>query len=201
MTAIGITGPMGAGKTYILEHLTQRGYPVLSCDLLAKELMVKDDAIVQSLEAIVPEAYIKDERGTTLLNKPAIAAFLYNSEDNAERIDCIVHPRVTAYVQAWLANNEAKGCQLAFVESALLYAAGLNRMVDHILIITAEEELRLQRIAKRDRLDLAQIKQRLAMQDNSWQQHLNDPHTTHIENNGEDTLQQLQDFLHHITKA
>ena len=201
MTAVGITGPMGAGKTYLLEHLTRQGYPVLSCDLLAKELMVQDKSLIQALDTLVPDAYTTDAQGGTLLNKPTIAAFLYASQEHALQIDCIVHPRVKEYVQAWLTNHEAKGDPLAFVESALLYKAGLNRMVDHVLIITANENLRLQRIAKRDHLDPAQIRQRLAMQDNGWQQHLNDPHTTHIENNGEGTLQQLQDFLHHITKA
>lgn len=197
MTAVGITGPMGAGKSYILGLLQQWGYPALSCDPLAKQLMTSDEHIIQALNHLIPNAYTTDSHHQLTLNKPAIAHFLYASAANAKAVDDIVHPAVFQYVKNWLAQQEEQ--QLAFVESALLYQAQLDKLVSHVLIIIADESLRMQRIRQRDHLDDNQIRQRLAMQDAAWQLHLNDTNTFVIENNGEDTPLRLRNVLAQLT--
>lgn len=197
MTAVGITGPMGAGKSYVLALLKEWGYPTLSCDPVAQQLMLADEKLIQALSKLIPNAYAIGIHNQRTLNKPAIAQFLYASPDNAKAIDDIVHPAVKQHVKQWF--KQQSGQPLAFVESALLYQSQLDETVHRVLIVTADETLRMQRIRQRDHLDDDQIIQRLAMQDSAWQQHLNDTNTFVIENNGEHTPQHLRNALARLT--
>ena len=100
---IGITGGIGSGKSYVCNLLRQRGIPVYNCDEEAKRLMVESAAIRQQLSQLIGEdAYINN-----VLNKPAVAHFLFANADNAARINRIVHPVVKQDFLRWAASQPA----------------------------------------------------------------------------------------------
>ena len=146
---IGITGGIGSGKSYVCRLLAERGIEVYDCDRAAKRLMRESPSLRQQLVALIgPEAYIEEsgkrkEEREYRLNKAAVAAFLLASEANAHAIDAIVHPAVFSdFLQS--------GC--LWVESAILYESGLDRLVDRVVVVTAPLEVRIQRIMDRDHI-------------------------------------------------
>ena len=125
--------------------LKRRGIDVYDCDAAAKRLMRHDPELRRQLTALIgPDCYLASESGQQpTLNKVAVALFLLASEENAHAIDAIVHPAVFSdFLQS--------GCQ--WVESAILYESGLDRLVDRVVVVTAPLELRLQRIMDRDHI-------------------------------------------------
>jgi dephospho-CoA kinase len=144
MTRTAITGGIGSGKSYVCRLLRQRGIDVYDCDTAAKRLMRTSPALRQQLTSLIgPEAYTADDGGRAVLNKAAVARFLLQSQANAKTIDDIVHPAVAA-------DFMASGMQ--WLESAILFQADFHRRVhfDHVVVVTAPEEVRLQRIMERD---------------------------------------------------
>lgn len=142
---VGITGGIGSGKSFVCRLLAQRGIVVYDCDSAAKHLMRTSPSLRQQLiDLIGPEVYEPlDTHAPYHLNKKAVAEFLLASESNAHAIDAIVHPAVFSdFLQS--------GCQ--WVESAILYESGLDRLVDRVVVVTAPLELRLQRIMDRDHI-------------------------------------------------
>ena len=134
---IGITGGIGSGKSYVCQRLIARGYEVYDCDSAAKRLMRTSPEIRQQLTALIgPETYIDNT-----LNKKKVAEFLLVSEDNAKAVDAIVHPAV-------FCDFEASG--MKWMESAILYESGAYRLVDKTIVVTAPEEVRIQRVMQRD---------------------------------------------------
>lgn len=134
---IGITGGIGSGKSYVCKLLAARGIVVYDCDAAAKRLMHNSETLRTQLAALIgPNTYI-DGR----LNKAAVAQFLLASERNAKAIDAIVHPAV-------FRDFEESG--LLWIESAILFESGANRLVDRVVVVTAPEEVRIQRIIQRD---------------------------------------------------
>ncbi|MBQ8462781.1 MAG: dephospho-CoA kinase [Prevotella sp.] len=135
---IAITGGIGSGKSYVCRLLRQRGIEVYDCDAAAKRLMRTSDDLKARLTALIgPEAYTADG----LLNKGAVARFLLQSEANARAIDAIVHPAVVSdFLQS--------GC--SWMESAILYQAGIAHVVDRVIAVTAPREVRIGRIMQRD---------------------------------------------------
>ena len=127
---IGITGGIGSGKSFVCQRLIARGYEVYDCDSAAKRLMRTSPELQQQMKALVGS-----------LEKADIAKFLLESEANAKAIDAIVHPAV-------FRDFEASG--MKWMESAILYESGAYRLVDKVIVVTAPEEIRIQRVMQRD---------------------------------------------------
>ena len=133
----GIAGGIGSGKSYVCKLLAKRGINVYDCDDAAKRLMRTDEQLKEQLTKLIgPQTYV-DGR----LNKATVATFLLSSEANAHAIDAIVHPAV-------FRDFEESG--LLWMESAIMFESGADRYVDNVVVVTAPEEVRIERIMKRD---------------------------------------------------
>ena len=159
---IGITGGIGSGKSYVCRLLEARGYAVYDCDSAAKRLIRTSPFIRRRLTALIgPQTYFKEsgdrrqetgdgsqESGEYILNKKAVAEFLLESEDNARAIDRIVHPAVFRdFIQSGM----------EWMESAIIYESGIYRLVDRVIVVTAPEELRIQRVMARDKISREKV--------------------------------------------
>lgn len=134
----GITGGIGSGKSYVCKLLAQQGISVYDCDQAAKRLIRTSPDIRKRLTALIgADTYQKDGQ----LNKAVVARFLLESEENAHAIDAIVHPAV-------FRDFEERGQQ--WMESAILFESGANEYVDRVIVVTAPEEVRIQRVMQRD---------------------------------------------------
>jgi dephospho-CoA kinase len=152
---IGITGGIGSGKSYVCQRLIARGYEVYDCDNAAKRLMRTSPEIRQQLTALIgPDTYLK-ESGEFVLNKAAVAKFLLGSESNAQAVDAIVHPAV-------FRDFEASG--MKWMESAILFESGACRLVDKTIVVTAPEEVRIQRVMARDNISREKVLEWMARQ-------------------------------------
>ena len=148
---IGITGGIGSGKSYVCQRLIARGYEVYDCDSAAKRLMRTSPEIRQQLTALIgPDTYVGDQ-----FNKAAVARFLLASEGNAHAVDAIVHPAV-------FRDFEASG--MKWMESAILYESGAYHLVDKTIVVTAPEEVRIQRVMQRDGISREKVLEWMARQ-------------------------------------
>lgn len=142
----GITGGIGSGKSYVCRLLQKRGYEVYDCDNAAKRLIRTSPEIRRELTDLIgPDTYFEEGGGRKdkkyILNKKAVAEFLLASEENAHAIDRIVHPAV---FQDFIESG------MEWMESAIIFESGIYRLVDRIIVVTAPEEVRIQRVMQRD---------------------------------------------------
>lgn len=141
---VGIAGGIGSGKSYVARRLAQRGIKVYDCDAAAKRLM-RSEAIQQQLQALIG----------CKPDKQALTQFLLASQENASAINAIVHPAV-------FADFEESGYE--WLESGIMYESGANRYVDRVIAVTAPEEVRIERIMRRDGIDREKALQWIARQ-------------------------------------
>ena len=127
---IGIAGGIGSGKSYVCRRLALRGITVYDCDAAAKRLIRNSPILQQQLTELVGS-----------LDKAAMSRFLLASEDNAQAINNIVHPAV-------FRDFEESGME--WMESGIMYESGAYRLMDKVVVVTAPQEIRLQRIMARD---------------------------------------------------
>ena len=158
MISIAITGGIGSGKSYVSDLLQKRGIPIYNTDDEAKRLMLSDEAIRQDLIALLGADVYMDG----VLNKALLASYLFADADNAARVNAIVHPRVKADFYRWL--SEHQDCEMAGLESAILFEAGFEDTVDVIVMVYAPEALRIERAMKRDHATERQIRARMSAQ-------------------------------------
>ena len=185
---IGITGGIGSGKSYVCKRLAERyGIKVYDCDAAAKRLINNSPTIRQELtELIGPDTYTN---GT--LNKASVTRFLLQSESHAKAIDAIVHPAV-------FRDFEESG--IAWMESAIMYESGIYRLVDKVIVVTAPQEVRIQRVMQRDHITREKALQWMQRQ---WQQEeVRQRADYEIINDGEaDIDTQLQNLFEQLSKT
>lgn len=149
---IGITGGIGSGKSFVCKILSKRGIKVYDCDSAAKRLMRESVQLRKQLtELIGPETYNAEGQ----LNKAIVAQFLLASEANAKAIDAIIHPAV-------FRDFEQSG--ITWMESAILFESGINKLVDQVVVVTAPEHIRIARVMERDGISSEKAKEWITRQ-------------------------------------
>lgn len=143
MIKIGITGGIGSGKSVISHILRIMNYPVYDSDFWAKELMNNDKTIQKALT----ERFGLETYQNNTLNKPFLAQQIFNNESSRLFVNSIVHPIVSQHFLNW-ANNQKS--QFVFIESAILFSSGLNKIIDTTIFVDAPLNVRLLRAKRRD---------------------------------------------------
>ena len=141
---VGITGGIGSGKSYVCKHLQRHGIAVYDCDAAAKRLIRTSSTLQQQIIELVGS-----------LDKAAMSRFLLASEANQQAMNAIIHPAV-------FRDFEASGMQ--WMESAILFESGANRLVDKTVVVTAPEDVRIQRVMQRDGITREKALQWIARQ-------------------------------------
>lgn len=134
-----ITGGIGCGKSYVCKVLkSEYGIEVYDCDAAAKRLIRTSGEIKRQLTELIGEGTYT-EQGE--LNKARVSEYLLQSPQNQQSINAIVHPAVAE-------DFKASGCE--WMECAILFESGFDRLVDRVVCVTAPKEVRLSRIMQRD---------------------------------------------------
>ncbi len=191
---IGITGGIGSGKSYVAGILSsQFGIPVYNCDAEAKRLNNESEDIRRALTQLVGnDLYSPDG----ILRKERLAAYLFASDDNAQRVNAIVHPVVARDFLQW-AEQRLRNVSIVAMESAILFESGFDHLVDTVISVTAPHELCLHRAMERDRAPREAIEQRMARQLSDNERNQRAHHT--ILNDGQNNIEkQIQEILKNV---
>ena len=161
MKLIAITGGIGCGKSVVARMVKIMGYEVYDCDSRAKALMINDPEVKKQLiMAFGEQTYLDD--GT--LNRQHLSDLAFADSNALACINGIVHPATARDLQRWADSQAHQGAKLAFVETALLRTAGLDRVVDSVWHVTAPTDIRIRRVMTRSGLTAQQVKDRIAAQ-------------------------------------
>lgn len=161
MELIAITGGIGSGKSVVASIVKVMGFEVYDCDSRARELMTESDQVRKRLiEAFGNETYLDDGS----LNRQHLSAVAFADKQALTRLNAIVHPATAQDMLSWAREQGARGARAAFVETALLRTAALDRLVDSVWHVTAPDEVRINRVMARNNFTAQQVKDRMAAQ-------------------------------------
>lgn len=143
MIKIGITGGIGSGKSVICKTFSILGIPVYYSDTRAKELLNTSEEIKQALTNLFG-TNLYTEKG---IDKAKLANIIFSDKSSLEKVNSIVHPIVMKDFYNWSENQET---DIVINESAIIFEANLKEHFDYIITIAAPEEMRINRVIKRD---------------------------------------------------
>ncbi len=157
---IGITGGIGSGKTTVCKIFATLQIPIYYADDRAKILMIEDEGLKKSLiETFGKETYLP----SGLINRPYLANIVFNDQSALEKLNAIVHPAVKKDGIAWAESHADAPYTLR--EAALIYESGIDKTLDYVIVVTAPEDLRIQRVMQRDGVTEAAVRARI---DKQW---------------------------------
>jgi dephospho-CoA kinase len=159
MLKIGITGGIGSGKSTVCRIFASLGIPVYNADQRAKWLMTNDAVLIDSIKKLFgPEAYYENGQ----LNRQHISEIIFTEPKKREELNALVHPAVWRDGDRW--NEENQSAPYTLKEAALIFESGGDRLLDKIIAVTAPEDLRITRVVRRDGVERAAVKARIAAQ-------------------------------------
>lgn len=144
--SIGITGGIGSGKSLICKIFAKLGVPIYDADSKAKTLMTSDKILVAQIKKQFGESSYQVEGS---LNRDYLSREVFNDPIKLERLNQLVHPRVGLDSEQWIEGN--KGVPYVVKEAALLFESGAHKQLDKIIVVTAPETMRIQRVLNRDK--------------------------------------------------
>ena len=156
---IGLSGPIGCGKSTVGRMLTQAGGRLIDADDLAREVTADGE------EAL---ADIRRRFGDTVFNgaeldRAALASLVFVDAAALRDLEAIVHPRVRRRVEAELVRAREDGVSLVALEAIKLVEGGLAERCDEVWIVDCAPEVQRARLAARG-MPAADVARRLAAQ-------------------------------------
>jgi dephospho-CoA kinase len=143
---IGITGGIGSGKTLVCSVFRLIGTEIFEADRVAKELYSGDENVKQQLtELFGPGIYTPDGH----INRQSLAAIIFRDRGALQNVNEIIHPLVKAQFEKWIQHKTGK---YVLHEAAILFESGFYKGMDANILVTAPDELRIQRVMDRDHL-------------------------------------------------
>lgn len=154
---IGLTGGIGSGKTSVANYFKELGVPVYIADDGAKRVMQSKNILAEVKAAFGGNIFDND-----ILNRAKLAQIVFNDKEQLAKLNAIVHPAVKLDFDDWV--KEHKNNDYVMYEAAILFESGRYKDCDVIITVTAPEEVRIDRVIKRDKTTREEVLSRMKMQ-------------------------------------
>lgn len=154
MMIVGLTGGIGSGKSTVAKMFLDLGAPVYDSDQEAKKLMSTSKEVKTAIIQLLGDGAYGGEG----LNRAYIADKVFKDSDLLEKLNGIVHPAVREHFLEWAKNQESP---YVIQETALIFENQAQDKYDCTILVTAPEDIRIQRVVRRDNTSEQAIKNRI----------------------------------------
>jgi dephospho-CoA kinase len=186
---VGLTGGIGSGKSTVAARFRARGWPVIDADAVAREIVEPGEPTLAALADRFGEHILRRDGS---LDRPALARVAFVDDASRADLDRLTHPRITARIAERLAvlGGEDPGPDplIAVVDHPLLIETGQVGRFDEVVVVMADERVRLARLVEQRGLDPDDARARMRAQASDDQRRAAATHL--LENEG--TLAELE---------
>jgi dephospho-CoA kinase len=135
---IGLTGPIGSGKSTVAYQLQQQGYVWLEIDQLGHELL----AVNSPIHAKIISIFNTDLRSE-------IRDQVFADAKKLEQLNLLTHPLILDMVKKQLETLGQKSGRTVVLDAAVLFEIGLDKVCDQIWAVWTSQELASERMASK----------------------------------------------------
>jgi dephospho-CoA kinase len=141
---IGLTGPIGCGKSTVAGWLGERpGVVVIDADAVARDVVAPGEPVLEAVRARFGSDLIRPDGW---LDRAALGRIVFADPTALRDLEAIVHPAVRPRILAAIAGAEADGAEAVVIEAIKLVEGGLAEQCDEVWLVTcdpAEQRTRL----------------------------------------------------------
>lgn len=159
MIRVGLTGGMGAGKSTVAKTFLDRGAYLVDADKVAREVVEPGSPGLAALVEAFGDDILADDGS---LNRAVLAAKAFADDEQRGRLNAITHPLVGARTQELLAAAPPEA--IVVQDIPLLVESHTAPFFHAVVVVDADEELRVHRLTTARGLDEADARARIAAQ-------------------------------------
>lgn len=182
---------MGSGKSIVCHLLRLHGIPVFDADKEAKYLNDTSHRIREALTRHFGDDLYKEGK----LDRKKLAALIFDDQQKLLLTNSIIHPVLAEHFLEWCKQREH--LSVVAIDAAVLFEAGFEQYVDQVITVYAPEEIRIERVMARDRVEKSLVQARMQHQIPEQEKCQRAHHVIH--NDGRHSLiQQVSELLEQL---
>ncbi len=157
---IGLTGPIGCGKSTVASWLAELGAAVVDADLVAREATPTGSEELAAIAIAFGPAVIGVDGS---LDRAALATIVFADPAALARLEAIIHPAVRPRILERIAAAEDDGAPAVVIEAIKLVEGGLADLCDEVWLVVCDADAQRTRLTERG-VDAADAEARIAAQ-------------------------------------
>ena len=159
MLRVGLTGGIGAGKSAVAGRLAGNGAVIIDADLLAREVVAPGTEGLAEIVGIFGPAVLTADGA---LDRPALGATVFGDDEARRRLESVIHPRIRARtVELTVA---AARDAIVVNDVPLLAEAGMAGAFHLVIVVDADRDRRIRRLAETRGMTAQEAAARMAAQ-------------------------------------
>ena len=190
MKVIGLCGKSGSGKGIVCSIFAELGIKSIDTDKLYHSIISTDSECTAELVS----EFGKEIYANPGINRAALREIVFSSPDKLLRLNEITHKHILSEVRRII--NESSDALGIIIDAPLLFESKFDRECDVTIAVIADNDVRIDRIVKRDNVSKEHAKSRLASQISDTELAEKCDYT--IENSS--TTEELRDNVHQLYK-
>ena len=144
---IGITGPIGCGKSTVARWLGERsGVSVIDADHEARLVLAPETPEVEAVYRRFGQAL---RRPIGELDRGALGRMVFKDAEALRDLEAIVHPAVRPRILAAVERAEGAGARAVVIEAIKLVEGGLADVCDEVWLVTCDPSVQRDRLVGR----------------------------------------------------
>lgn len=163
MFVIGLTGGMAAGKSTVADFLKPHIAEIIDADEISKEVIAPGTKAYQELLKSFGQSILGDD-GT--IDRVKLGQLVFADQAKLKQLNRLTHPSIVKKIRKRLADlaEQLASNDVVMLRAPLLIEVGLVDLVDKVVLVTAPEAVRIERIKRQRGLSEEECCQRLRAQ-------------------------------------
>ena len=162
MEIIGLTGGIGTGKSTVSNFLREQNFAIVDADLISREVVEPGKPLLKELEEAFGSEIINEDGS---LNRKGLAAIVFNDVEQRKLMDSIMHKEILAEMSRCMKDYQDQGThQGIIIDAPLLFEIGLEKWCGQVWLVTADMDIRIQRVCARDNAVPEEVEARIRNQ-------------------------------------
>ncbi|MFT4011046.1 MAG: dephospho-CoA kinase [Nocardioidaceae bacterium] len=157
---VGLTGGIASGKSTVSQILRELGAVVIDSDQIAREVVAKG---TPGLAAVIAEFGAGMLTADGELDRPKLAAVVFNDPAARKRLEAITHPLINEVSRAREAAALATGA-LVVNDMPLIVEMGIADLFDAVIVVDVPVEEAVRRMVEDRGWTVADARSRIASQ-------------------------------------
>ena len=159
MLIVALTGGIGSGKTTVGDIFSELGAVVIDSDQLARAVLERGTKGFDLVLSKFGDSILRNGE----LDRSLLATLVFNDSQKRSELESIIHPLIRQSFTEVISNLPRES--IVINQIPLLFESKGAYKFDHIITISAPEELRIERLKNRG-LGFSDIKKRIEAQAN-----------------------------------
>ena len=157
---LGITGGIATGKSSVVQHFIDLGFPVVDADIIARHLLDQNMPAYNEVVKVFGSEILQ-ENGE--INRQALGALVFNHPDKLKQLDELMAPFLQESILAAI-KQASQNQKLVIVDVPLMYEKGYDEWMDQVAVVYCTPNQQLKRLMQRNQLTEKEAKQRIDSQ-------------------------------------